>query len=396
MNGGDSPRVRVAVPGAGGKMGRMILKVISETPSAELVAAVEKTGSPLLGQDAGLVAGLGANGVAIQAELDEALSNADVLIDFTAPSATAWTVSRAAEHEVGVVIGTTGLGEAEKRAVWQASETIPIVLSANMSLGVNVLFGLIAQAARALGNDYDVEIVELHHRQKKDAPSGTALAMASAVAEALERDLGKVARYGREGQVGARTAEEIGVLAVRGGDIVGEHTAYFCGLGEAEKRAVWQASERIPIVLSANMSLGVNVLFGLIAQAARALGKDYDVEIVELHHRQKKDAPSGTALAMASVLAEALERDLGKVARYGREGQVGARSADEIGVLAVRGGDIVGEHTAYFCGLGERLEITHRASSRETFARGAVRAAEWLRDRDPGLYDMQDVLGLRR
>jgi len=275
VNGGDSPRVRVAVPGAGGKMGRMILKVISETPSAELVAAVEKTGSPLLGQDAGLVAGLGANGVAIQAELDEALSNADVLIDFTAPSATAWTVSRAAEHEVGVVIGTTGLGE-------------------------------------------------------------------------------------------------------------------------AEKRAVWQASERIPIVLSANMSLGVNVLFGLIAQAARALGKDYDVEIVELHHRQKKDAPSGTALAMASVLAEALERDLGKVARYGREGQVGARSADEIGVLAVRGGDIVGEHTAYFCGLGERLEITHRASSRETFARGAVRAAEWLRDRDPGLYDMQDVLGLRR
>ncbi|MCA1663197.1 MAG: 4-hydroxy-tetrahydrodipicolinate reductase [Myxococcales bacterium] len=275
MNGGDSPRVRVAVPGAAGKMGRMILKVISETPSAELVAAVERTESPLLGQDAGLVAGIGELGVMIRPELDEALSNADVIIDFTAPSATAWTVSRAAEHEVGVVIGTTGLGE-------------------------------------------------------------------------------------------------------------------------AEKRAVWQASERIPIVLSANMSLGVNVLFGLISQAARALGKDYDVEIVELHHRQKKDAPSGTALAMASVLAEALERDLGKVARYGREGQVGARGADEIGVLAVRGGDIVGEHTAYFCGLGERLEITHRASSRETFARGAVRAAEWLRDRDPGLYDMQDVLGLRR
>jgi 4-hydroxy-tetrahydrodipicolinate reductase len=275
VNGGDSPRVRVAVPGAGGKMGRMILKVISETPAAELVAAIERTESPLLGQDAGLVAGIGALGVRIQAELDDALSNADVIIDFTAPSATAWTVSRAAEHEVGVVIGTTGLGE-------------------------------------------------------------------------------------------------------------------------AEKRAVWQASERIPIVLSANMSLGVNVLFGLIAQAARALGKDYDVEVVELHHRQKKDAPSGTALAMASVLAEALERDLGKVARYGREGQVGPRSADEIGVLAVRGGDIVGEHTAYFCGLGERLEITHRASSRETFARGAVRAAEWLRDRDPGLYDMQDVLGIRR
>jgi 4-hydroxy-tetrahydrodipicolinate reductase len=272
---GDSPRVRIAVPGAAGKMGRMILKVISETPSTELVAAVERPGSTLLGQDAGLVAGLGELGVTIRAELDDALSNADVIIDFTAPAATAWTVSRAAEHEVGVVIGTTGLGEAEKRAVWQASETIPIVLSANMSLGVNVLFGLLAQAARALGSDYDVEIVELHHRHKKDAPSGT-------------------------------------------------------------------------------------------------------------------------ALAMASVLAEALERDLGKVARYGREGQVGARAGDEIGVHAVRGGDIVGEHTAYFCGLGERLEITHRASSRETFARGAVRAAEWLRDRDPGLYDMQDVLGLRK
>jgi 4-hydroxy-tetrahydrodipicolinate reductase len=273
---GETPhRLRLAVPGAAGKMGRMIVKVISETPSTELVAAMERPGSPLLGQDAGTVAGLAAFGVLIAAELDEALAEADVVIDFTAPSATAWTVSRAAEHEVGVIIGTTGLGE-------------------------------------------------------------------------------------------------------------------------AEKRAVWQASERIPIVLSANMSLGVNVLFGLLAQAARALGDDYDVEIVELHHRQKKDAPSGTALAMASVLAEALERDLGKVARYGREGQVGARTTDEIGVLAVRGGDIVGEHTAYFCGLGERLEITHRASSRETFARGAVRAAQWLRDRDPGLYDMQDVLGLRK
>ncbi|MDB4965659.1 MAG: dihydrodipicolinate reductase [Myxococcales bacterium] len=275
MSDGQEHRVRLAVPGAAGKMGRMIMRVIAEHPEVELVAAIERPGSAHLGKDAGSVAGLGEMGVIIQTELDEALSGADVIIDFTAPAATAWTVSRAAEHEVGVVIGTTGLGE-------------------------------------------------------------------------------------------------------------------------AEKRAVWQASERIPIVLSANMSLGVNVLFGLIAQAARALGKEYDVEIVELHHRQKKDAPSGTALAMASAVAEALDRDLSSVARYGREGQVGARTSDEIGILAVRGGDIVGEHTAYFCGLGERLEITHRASSRETFARGAVRAAEWLRDRDPGLYDMQDVLGLRK
>jgi 4-hydroxy-tetrahydrodipicolinate reductase len=256
-------------------MGRMILKVISETPSTELVAAIERPASPLLGQDAGSVAGLAPLGVALRPDLEEALGQADVIIDFTAPAATAWTVSRAAEHEVGMVIGTTGLGE-------------------------------------------------------------------------------------------------------------------------AEKRAIWHAAERIPIVLSANMALGVNVLFGLLAQAATALGKDYDVEIVELHHRLKKDAPSGTALAMANVLAEALGRDLASDARYGRQGEVGARTPDEIAILAVRGGDIVGEHTAYFCGMGERLEITHRASSRETFARGAVRAAEWLRDRDPGLYDMQDVLGLRK
>jgi 4-hydroxy-tetrahydrodipicolinate reductase len=275
VTGENTHRLRLAVPGAGGKMGRMIVKVISETPSTELVAAMERPGSPLLGQDAGTVAGLAAFGVLIAAELDEALGEADVLIDFTAPSATAWTVSRAAEREVGMVIGTTGLGE-------------------------------------------------------------------------------------------------------------------------AEKRAIWQAAERIPIVLSANMSLGVNVLLGLIEQAAKALGNDYDAEIVELHHRQKKDSPSGTALMMANRLATALNRDLATAARYGREGNVGPRSSEEIGIMAVRGGDIVGEHTAYFCGLGERLEISHIASSRETFARGAVRAAEWLRDRDPGLYDMQDVLGLRQ
>jgi 4-hydroxy-tetrahydrodipicolinate reductase len=268
-------KLRLAVPGAAGKMGRMIVRVIADTPDCELVAAIERPQSPYLGHDAGTLAGLGPSGVTVKRELDDALDRADVIIDFTAPVATAWTVTRAAEREVAMVIGTTGLGEAELRAV--------------------------------------------------------------------------------------------------------------------EK-----AAERIPIVLSANMSLGVNVLFGLIGQAARSLGAGYDVEIVELHHRQKKDAPSGTALAMANVLAEALGRDLGAVGRYGRQGDVGARSDEEIAVLAVRGGDIVGEHTAFFCGLGERLEITHRASSRETFARGAVRAAQWLRERDPGLYDMQDVLGLRR
>jgi len=167
------------------------------------------------------------------------------------------------------------------------------------------------------------------------------------------------------------------------------------GLAAAELDAIARAAERTPIVMSANMSLGVNVLFGLLERAARALGPAYDVEIVELHHRLKKDAPSGTAMAMARVVAQALGRDLEHEARYGRQGQVGARTPGEIGVLAVRGGDIVGEHTAYFCGLGERVELTHVATSRETFARGALRAAAWVQGRAPGLYDMQDVLGLK-
>jgi 4-hydroxy-tetrahydrodipicolinate reductase len=262
--------LRIAIPGAGGRMGRMLVRVIAEQADAELVAATERSDSPELGEDAGLLAGVRPLGVRVTAELDRSL-DADVIIDFTAPVATAWTVTQAAEREVAMVIGTTGLGEAERRAV--------------------------------------------------------------------------------------------------------------------EK-----AANKIPIVLSANMSLGVNVLYGLLAQAATALGDGYDVEIVELHHRQKRDAPSGTAAQMARVLAEALELQ----PSYGRHGEIGPRPPNELGVHAVRGGDVVGDHTAYFFGLGERLEITHRASSRETFARGALRAAEWLRERDPGLYDMQDVLGLRR
>jgi 4-hydroxy-tetrahydrodipicolinate reductase len=257
----------IGVPGAGGRMGRMIAQVIGETPDVELSAALERPDSPSLGEIL--------SGVKIDSDLDGALARSQVMIDFTAPAATQQLVTRAAQKNVAMVIGTTGCG--------------PEVL-----------------------------------------------------------------------------------------------------------QAIWKAAERIPIVMSANMSLGVNVLFGLLEQAARALGDAYDVEIVELHHRMKKDAPSGTALAMAKVLSEALGRDLSKEARYGREGQVGARTAKEIGVLAVRGGDIVGEHTAYFCGLGERLEITHMASSRETFARGAVRAAQWVKGRPAGLYDMQDVLGLRK
>jgi 4-hydroxy-tetrahydrodipicolinate reductase len=153
-------------------------------------------------------------------------------------------------------------------------------------------------------------------------------------------------------------------------------------------------SKRTPTLLSANTSLGVNVLVSLLGKAAKMLGDDYDVEIVEAHHRFKKDAPSGTALALGRSVAQALNRDLEKIGINGRKGIVGERSKKEIALFSVRAGDIVGEHTVIFGGIGERLEFIHRAHSRDTFARGAIRAAQWLVKRKPGLYGMQDVLGL--
>jgi 4-hydroxy-tetrahydrodipicolinate reductase len=161
---------------------------------------------------------------------------------------------------------------------------------------------------------------------------------------------------------------------------------------EARAR-VAAAAKRIPVLLSPNMSVGVNVLFELVKQAAAVLGDAWDVEIVELHHKRKKDAPSGTAVKLAEVAAGALGRDPARDLTYARHGMIGERPPREIGVQTVRGGDIVGEHTVYFCGDGERLELTHRATAREQFARGAVRAAAWLPGRAPGLYDMADVLG---
>jgi 4-hydroxy-tetrahydrodipicolinate reductase len=243
--------IRLGIVGAAGRMGRMIAEVVREQPELELTCSLDQGDA-----------------------VERATSSCDVVIDFSAPEATAQLVPSAAEHGCALVIGTTGLD--------------------------------------------------------------------------------------------ARTDE-----------------------------AIARAATRVPVMRSANMSLGVNLLLGLVERTARALGDAFDVELVEWHHRQKKDAPSGTALALARAAADALGRDLATVGRYGREGQPGARSPDEIGVLAVRGGDIVGEHTVFFCGLGERLELTHRASSRETFARGAVRAATWVHGRAPGLYDMRDVLGLR-
>ena len=168
------------------------------------------------------------------------------------------------------------------------------------------------------------------------------------------------------------------------------------GIKEQQMEAIREAARKTAVVQSPNMSIGVNLMFKVAADVARILGDDYDVEIVESHHRFKKDAPSGTAVKLADVVAEALGRKMEEVGVYGREGMVGERTRREIGVFAMRCGDVVGEHTLVFGGIGERFEITHRAHSRNTFAQGAVRAARWILGKPHGLYDMSDVLGLGR
>ncbi len=167
------------------------------------------------------------------------------------------------------------------------------------------------------------------------------------------------------------------------------------GHAKEDRAAISGFSNQIPIVWSSNFSTGVNVLFWLTRKAAEILGTGFDLEVVEMHHRLKRDAPSGTAKTLAEILAKVRNEQLEKVARYGRSGIVGERTSTEIGVHSVRGGDVVGDHTVIFAGLGERLELTHKASTRETFANGALRAALWVARQPPGLYDMQDVLGLK-
>ena len=167
------------------------------------------------------------------------------------------------------------------------------------------------------------------------------------------------------------------------------------GFSDAQIKAVREAGKRIAIAMSPNFAVGVNVLFALTGSAAKALGEDFDVEIIEAHHRHKVDAPSGTALKLGAIVASTLGRDLGKVGKHGREGDTGERPARQIGFHAIRGGDIVGEHTVLFAGSGERIELTVRSQSRQTYAGGALRAAKWLDGRPAGLYDMFDVLGLR-
>jgi 4-hydroxy-tetrahydrodipicolinate reductase len=266
--------IKVAITGAGGRMGRILVQAVTESDGLVVGAASERPGSSLVGADAGELAGVGRLGVAVVTDLAECLEAFDVLIDFTAPLATLSHLAQCRAAGKSMVIGTTGL-DAEQRA------------------------------------------------------------------------------------------------------------------------AVAAAAEHIGIVFAPNMSIGVNLCFKLLDIAARVLGDEVDIEIIEAHHRHKVDAPSGTALRMGEVVAAALGRELNDVAVYGRQGHTGARERRTIGFETIRAGDVVGEHSVWFVADGERIEIAHKASSRMTFAKGAARAARWIGSHRRGLYDMQDVLGLR-
>ncbi|GAB3370989.1 4-hydroxy-tetrahydrodipicolinate reductase [Azotobacter armeniacus] len=265
---------RIAVMGAAGRMGKALIEATQQASGARLAAAVGRPDSTLVGADAGELAGLGRIGVALSGDLGTVVDEFDVLIDFTHPTVTLKNLEICRQAGKAMVIGTTGFSVDERQ--------------------------LLSEAAR-----------------------------------------------------------------------------------------------EIPVVFAANFSVGVNLCLKLLDTAARVLGDEVDIEIIEAHHRHKVDAPSGTALRMGEVVAGALGRDLRKVAVYGREGQTGARARETIGFATVRAGDVVGDHTVLFAAEGERVEITHKASSRMTFAKGAVRAALWLEERTPALYDMQDVLALR-
>ncbi|MBP7915553.1 MAG: 4-hydroxy-tetrahydrodipicolinate reductase [Vitreoscilla sp.] len=222
---------RVAVAGASGRMGRMLIEAVHQAPDVTLSGALDRPGSPGLGQDA--TAWLGhASGVLVTDDIAHGLAGADVLIDFTRPEGTLAHLAACRRQRVGMVIGTTGFSESGKAEVAAAATEIGIVMAPNMSVGVNVVLRLLDTAARALNEGYDIEIVEAHHRHKVDAPSGTALAMGETVANALGRDLRACAVYGREGVTGERDPSTIGFATVRGGDIVGDHTVMFCGTGE--------------------------------------------------------------------------------------------------------------------------------------------------------------------
>jgi 4-hydroxy-tetrahydrodipicolinate reductase len=212
-------------------MGRMLIEAVRAADDCALTGALERADSPALGQDAGAFAGW-TSGVAVSADLDAGLKNARALIDFTRPDATLAHLPACQQKGVAMVIGTTGFTDAQKARIVQAAQTIPIVFAPNMSVGVNVTFKLLELAAKALASGYDIEIVEAHHRHKVDAPSGTALKMGEVIAQALGRDLKQCAVYDRRGVTGERDGASIGFAVIRGGDIVGDHTAIFAGAGE--------------------------------------------------------------------------------------------------------------------------------------------------------------------
>jgi 4-hydroxy-tetrahydrodipicolinate reductase len=229
----DTPRppLRIAVAGASGRMGRMLIEAVLAADDMSLAGALDVAGSPAIGQDATQFLGK-TSGVAIVSDLKAGLANADVLIDFTRPEGTLAHVAACRELGVKAVIGTTGLSDAQKAQIAEHAQHIAIMMAPNMSLGVNVVLKLLDVAARALNQGYDIEVIEAHHRHKVDAPSGTALAMGEVVAAALGRDLKDCAVYAREGITGERDPSTIGFATIRGGDIVGDHTVLFAGTGE--------------------------------------------------------------------------------------------------------------------------------------------------------------------
>ncbi|MDO5692625.1 MAG: 4-hydroxy-tetrahydrodipicolinate reductase [Pseudomonadota bacterium] len=230
MTSSASP-LRVAIAGATGRMGQMLIEAVRASGDCALAGALDREDSPALGQDAGAFAGW-ASGVPVTADLATGLQGARVLIDFTRPEATMAHLAACRARGVALVIGTTGFSEAQKAEIATAAQDIAIVMAPNMSVGVNVTFKLLEMAAKALATGYDIEVIEAHHRHKVDAPSGTALKMGEVIAEALGRDLGQCAVYERHGHTGERDPSSIGFATIRGGDIVGDHTVLFAGTGE--------------------------------------------------------------------------------------------------------------------------------------------------------------------
>lgn len=224
--------INIGVIGAGGRMGRMLIEAVQDNPQTTLSAAIERQGSSLVGADAGEVAAIERLNIKIVDDLVAVIDDIDVLVDFSLPDATEQNMQTCAEHKVAMVIGTTGFNEQQEQVLTEASKHIPIVYAGNYSTGVNLSLKLLAMAAKAFGDEADVEVIEAHHKHKIDAPSGTAYMMAEAVAEARGQDLKEVAIYGREGQTGAREKGTIGIHAIRGGEIIGDHTVMFIADGE--------------------------------------------------------------------------------------------------------------------------------------------------------------------